>query len=163
MALSLKLSRDGGAAPRGRPRARLWVTTSAVSAGVTLAQLLGAVLPGISRDYRDSGRASFVPIFIAFGFVLALLSGLIFGTAWWLALLGSAKIGNRATRGSLLVSVIAAAGVAAIAGGISAAIAPQLYTAIPLSSSWFDFISVALVTGATTAWLLLKSKFALSS
>jgi MFS family permease len=126
---------------------------------MTLAQLLGAVLPTISRDYRDSGPASFVPIFIAVGFALATLSGLVFGTAWWLALLVIAKIRSRATRRSLVVSVIAVAGIVAVAGGISAAIAPRLYTDLPLSSPWFDFVSVALVAGAATSWLLLKSDF----
>jgi hypothetical protein len=155
----LEVPRERQAAHRGRPRTRLWIITSLVSVGITLAQVLGAVLPSITRDFRDSGPASFVPIFIVVALILATVVGLIFGTAWWLALLGIAKIKRRTASRSLVVSFFAVAGIAAVAGGISAAIAPRMYTDLPLSSPWFDFVSVALVSGAATSWLFLRSDF----
>jgi hypothetical protein len=158
MAKLLDVPPDGSGIHRSRPRTRLWLTASLISVGITLAQLFGAVLPSISQDFRDSGSASFVPIFIVVALLLATLVGLVFGTAWWLGLLGSAKIRRRGKTNIPLVSALTVATVAVVAGGISGAIAPLLYTDFPLNSPWFDSISVALITGVATFWLLRKSE-----
>jgi hypothetical protein len=156
MAGSLKASHQDNVKLDGRSRLRLWFATWTISAGMTLTQFLAATVPNISRDFRDSGPANFVGIFIAIGIILALIAGLVLGTLWWLAVLGIANIQARDARRSGLFSRIAVAVVAAIAGGISAVIAPVIYTSSPMNSPWFDFVSVAIVTG--TATLLLTPR-----
>jgi hypothetical protein len=156
MAGSLKASHQDNVKLDGRSRLRLWFATWTISAGMTLTQFLAATVPNISRDFRDSGPANFAGIFIAIGIISALIAGLVLGTLWWLAVLGIANIQARDARRSGLFSRIAVAVVAAIAGGISAVIAPVIYTSSPMNSPWFDFASVAIVTG--TATLLLTPR-----
>lgn len=141
---------DSARAPR---RYRPWLLSVGLAAAVCVAQVLGATLPELPADFRDSGPASFAPIVIIIAVVLGAMAGVVLGTIWWLVIRVADRLEQRRTIDSRPATIGAALVAGALAAAASGLIAPRLYTAFPLSNPVFDALSVGIVIATLTGWI----------